>query len=278
MYNIAISPICFKKFNNPEKIKKLNNDEILDGEIFKDITSNIVPLVYDYYQISNFGRVYHKYLGIIMSPGLNGAGYQYVMLSTYNIPVPVQIHRLVMLSFFYIPGCENLDVNHKDGNKLNNKWWNLEWTTRSENVIHAYNTGLQKKGENNIHTKLTNKTVEKVCELLQENKYTNKQISNIVGNNLTPEIVASIKKRDSWKDISKDYIFFQRKGRKFDNETVENLCIYFQNNFIENLTINEHCKHALDFYGYDSSPEVIDCARKIYTRKYYTNISNKYNF
>lgn len=41
-------------------------------------------------------------------------------------------------------GCD--EVNHKDGNKCNNVADNLEWCTKSENMIHAYKMGLQTKG------------------------------------------------------------------------------------------------------------------------------------
>lgn len=55
------------------------------------------------------------------------------------------IHRLMAITFLPKPDIpiSELDVNHKDGNKLNNEISNLEWATRSENCLHAYKTGLR---------------------------------------------------------------------------------------------------------------------------------------
>jgi hypothetical protein len=48
-----------------------------------------------------------------------------------------QVHTLVALLF--IPNPENRkEINHKDGNPMNNHVDNLEWSTRSENIQHAY--------------------------------------------------------------------------------------------------------------------------------------------
>lgn len=241
--------------------------------MFIDITQNVIPGIYDYYMISNCGRVFNKYLNIYLKPGISTCGYLSVSLSTDHGKVMVQIHRLMMLAFCPIPNCNLFQVNHINGIKTDNRLMNLEWCTRSENQKHAFRIGLHKRPSN-----LDENDIRKVCDLLALNQYTNLQIALMVGNGLTENIVSDIKKKTCWKDISKDYTFYSRKGRKFSAEEIENLCTYFSNNSIGNLTVNDHCRNALRYFGYDDSDSVVDCARKVYIRKYYTNISSKYNF
>jgi hypothetical protein len=76
--------------------------------------------------------------------------------SIYINNITYKIHRLVCIAFHPIDGKENyedykdLQVNHKDGNTLNNNADNLEWVTRSENINHAYSIGLNNKVRNVI--------------------------------------------------------------------------------------------------------------------------------
>lgn len=70
----------------------------------------------------------------------------YYQLNTYHSgkKKTFLIHRLVASAF--IPNPNNLpEVNHKDGNKGNNHFTNLEWVSRSANIKHGIDTGLIKK-------------------------------------------------------------------------------------------------------------------------------------
>lgn len=98
------------------------------------------------YEVSSTGKVRsNNYLGHgktkEMKPWDNG-GYQRVTLWSGGKKANRLIHRLVAEAF--IPNPENKpEVNHKDGNKYNNRADNLEWSTRKENLDHADNTGLR---------------------------------------------------------------------------------------------------------------------------------------
>jgi hypothetical protein len=84
--------------------------------------------------ISRFGR--------IVRPQISKNGYIRVELWSDGVGRKYLLHRLLAESF--IPNPENKpQINHKDGDKQNNHLNNLEWTTQSENQLHAYRNGLQ---------------------------------------------------------------------------------------------------------------------------------------
>lgn len=97
------------------------------------------------YEINQYGQIRNKRTGYIKKPRLDSWGYHQVKLSkgehskTYNKTV----HRLVATTF-YGENDPSLQVNHIDGNKLNNHIKNLEFVTGSENVQHAYATGIRR--------------------------------------------------------------------------------------------------------------------------------------
>ena len=95
------------------------------------------------YTVYEDGRVWSSKTKRFMThtrTGLNGM-YMYVGMSKNGKPAAKAVHRL--LAECFIPNPEGkLEINHKDGNSLNNDLNNLEWCTRSENMKHAYSTGL----------------------------------------------------------------------------------------------------------------------------------------
>ncbi len=78
---------------------------------------------------------------------LSNRGYQCVHLYKNSKCYRFQIHRL--LAELFIPNPSNkAEVNHIDGNPLNNNLSNLEWVTHQENIVHAYKNGLVKADRN----------------------------------------------------------------------------------------------------------------------------------
>ena len=148
-------------------------------------------------------------------------------------------------------------------------------------MLHAYATGLHQVGEDNVHTKITNETAKQVIELLAQNKYTAKQICEIINDpNLTTHIVDDIKKKQCWTHLSEGYEFYQRPGRLFTDEEMHNFCKYFQENSPkpENLTVNDFCRQALIYYGFSPDDRYIEILRKLYTKKQYKSIVSEYDF
>jgi hypothetical protein len=116
-----------------------------------------------YYEVSNLGRVRSKdrnvsqwrggirpVKGKVLKNFLNrGQSFHYVYqvdLSVGGRRKKFQVHRLVAIAF--IPNPEDKpQVNHIDGNPLNNDVANLEWATSKENMNHARDTGLWRGGK-----------------------------------------------------------------------------------------------------------------------------------
>lgn len=96
----------------------------------------------DRYLISTEGQVYSNVSKKLLKPQKNEKGYLAVELRCNNKRKVKKIHRLVAEAFLENPFSKT-EINHKDGNKQNNAVENLEWSTRSENLKHAYSSGLR---------------------------------------------------------------------------------------------------------------------------------------
>lgn len=166
----------------------------MNKEVWKDII-NYEGL----YQVSNLGRVkslkriitrYNGYAYCeyvlpekILTVFCDKRGYSMTFLYKNGKRKKCAVHRIVAEAF--IPNPENKpQVNHIDGNKLNNCVDNLEWATNSENQKHAYKSGLQKPkfgGENSRARKVecieTGEVFNSITEATKKYKIQNANIS-----------------------------------------------------------------------------------------------------
>lgn len=86
----------------------------------------------DRYSITNDGRVYSYFSNKYLKPVFDKDGYATVNLSRDNVVRKYRIHRLVAETFVDNPNNKQ-EVNHKDFNRSNNWFENLEWVTQEEN-------------------------------------------------------------------------------------------------------------------------------------------------
>ena len=107
-----------------------------------------------FYEVSNLGRVrsyippansknVRRSTPKIMTPQVNDNGYVVIALVKNKTRKVFRVHRLVATAFVDIVEGKPY-VNHIDGDKTNNRFDNLEWCTRSENMLHAIKVGLLK--------------------------------------------------------------------------------------------------------------------------------------
>ncbi len=84
------------------------------------------------YAVSDCGKVFSYKRGRYLKPGVNGSGYLTVTFFKNGKPKTKYVHRLVVETFLE-PDTLRKEVDHIDGNTINNNISNLRWVTRSEN-------------------------------------------------------------------------------------------------------------------------------------------------
>lgn len=111
------------------------------------------------YSIDEYGNIYNR-KDKKMKSQINGKGYVTIKLFIKKKRFWFYIHRLVCKLFVDNPDNKP-QVNHIDGDKLNNHYLNLEWVTNQENRDHAVENELHAFGEK-ANNKLTQEQVEEI--------------------------------------------------------------------------------------------------------------------
>lgn len=168
------------------------------------------------YEVSSLGRVrnvWGRRAGLVLKARVNDAGYWRITLYNGQGYDTFALHRLVALAF-HGPCPEGREVNHKDGDKSNNRADNLEYVTPLENHQHAAAMGLKASGDRHawrLHPELTPRGERAGMARLTEDSVRNIRMSHRAGQTIaalarahmvSESAVRFIVQRKTWRHVA----------------------------------------------------------------------------
>lgn len=146
------------------------------------------------YYATKEGKIISKRTGKELSKWIDNVGYYQCLLYKNGKRLHKRIHNLIAQTFLE-EAKEKPEVNHIDGNKLNNKIENLEFVSGQYNTLHGYNEGLYKTNKRNIRVRVYLKQGDSkgdyigefnsIRSLSEKLKLNRKTVSNIIFNEKT---------------------------------------------------------------------------------------------
>lgn len=206
------------------RINELHIDE--KRYIYNGVKTDLIVRNDGYVYLTNKNRSKVSYIKVRYA----STGYLVIEKVINGIKISKFLHIIVAETF--IPNNDpinKVEVNHIDGNKLNNNVYNLEWVTPKENIQHAIATGLRHGNDSITYTyvnskmNISNDDLITICELLQN---TNIPIYNIANEvNVDINLIRGILHGDVYTDISKKYNFSNRLvSNELSSDDVKKIC------------------------------------------------------
>lgn len=260
------SPIYFE----PKKLDENEEFKLVDDTVL----TNVVP---NRYLVSNYGRIYDIRAEKFMNPVSNVSSgsvkksvYYKVKFSYISEPdsltlkaKDIYIHRAVMKAFEPISNSNEMDVDHKDSNHLNNRLDNLQWVTHEENQRLAVVRDEVASCENNGNAIYTNDEVHFICKALEGGRDFSYIKSHIP--HATYATVKAIRQGSNYRRISSNYNIIKNNTPAKPNE----------------ILAEKICKMLEDGYRIRDICEILNVNRymvaDIKSGRNYVEISSRYN-
>jgi hypothetical protein len=154
------------------------------------------------YEASDAGRIRNTSTGKVLAPIKNGPGYHYMNLCLRGVRFKVAVHRAVWAAFNG-PIPEGMEINHLNGDKLDNRLPNLQCCTHSENVRHSHRVlGRKfggKLGADHSRALLTEADVLTIRDIYAKRAMTQAAIARSYG--VSKGCIEGICRRKNWRHI-----------------------------------------------------------------------------
>lgn len=215
------------------------------------------------YYVDTEGNLHGPRKGL--KPEVSNAGYLRATVRYKDGRVVKEtIHRLVAMCFIENP--ENKPyVNHINGVKTDNRLENLEWATRSENMLHARDNRLISVGEDTYNNVYKEVDIEMACQMMADGAR-NCDVVKLLG--LPKGIVSQLRNGIIWHHIRSKYNIATVRQKRVSIETVQWICRKLQEGFC-----------VVDIYKMRTSDSITKAlVYDIKSRKVYTKITSEFKF